>query len=45
MGGRAARAAAILEEKGYKTIGSCGLEKVKREGGAGLVTEKPKPAK
>ena len=25
--------AAILEEKGYKTLGWCGLETVKRKGG------------
>jgi hypothetical protein len=28
--------AAILEEKGYKTLGSCGLETVKRQHGGKL---------
>jgi hypothetical protein len=31
----------MLEEKGFKTLGSCGLEKVKKQGGEKLVTEKP----
>lgn len=31
----------MLEEKGFKTLGSCGLEKVKKDGGEKLVTEKP----
>jgi|GEM_PF-5403924 len=31
----------MLEAKGYKTLGSCGLEKVKKQGGEKLVTAKP----
>jgi rhodanese-related sulfurtransferase len=41
QGGRASKAAALLDEKGYKTLGACGLEKIKTEGGERLITERP----
>jgi rhodanese-related sulfurtransferase len=40
--GRAAKAAALLEEKGFNVAATCGLEKIKEQGGEKLVTEKPK---
>jgi len=39
--GRATKAAALLEEKGLPVTATCGLEKIKEQGGEKLVTEKP----